>query len=115
VSERIPFRVRPMLATLVPKPFHQPGWVYEEKYDGIRITAYKEGARVTLLTRNDLDRTASFKGIADAISQLHDVTVLLDGEVVALDAKGISRFQLLQRGDESLHFAVFDCLLYRVN
>jgi bifunctional non-homologous end joining protein LigD len=36
--------------------------------------------------------------------------VLLDGEVVAFDAKGVSRFQLLQRGDLSLRFAVFDCL-----
>jgi bifunctional non-homologous end joining protein LigD len=110
VSDRIPFRARPMLATLVPKPFHEPGWVYEEKYDGIRIVAYKEGTRVTLLTRNDLDRTAGFKGIADAISRLTDKTVLLDGEVVAFDAKGVSRFQLLQRGNESLRFAVFDCL-----
>jgi bifunctional non-homologous end joining protein LigD len=110
VSDLIPFRVHPMLATLLPKPFHQPGWVYEEKYDGIRIMAYKEGTRVTLLTRNDLDRTDNFQGIADAISELHDATVLLDGEVVAFDAKGVSRFQLLQRGDASLRFAVFDCL-----
>jgi hypothetical protein len=29
--DRIPFRVRPMLATLVAKPFDKPGWVYEEK------------------------------------------------------------------------------------
>jgi ATP-dependent DNA ligase len=36
-----------MLALLVAKPFHQPGWVYEEKHDGIRILAYKEGQRVT--------------------------------------------------------------------
>ena len=36
-GDRIPFRVRPMLATLVRKPFHRPGWVYEEKYDGYRI------------------------------------------------------------------------------
>ena len=99
-----------MLATLVPKPFDQPGWVYEEKYDGIRILAYKEATRVTLLTRNELDRTDSFKGITEAISALHDATVLLDGEVVAFDAQGISRFQLLQREDESLRFAVFDCL-----
>jgi len=34
-----------MLATLVGEPFHEPGWVYEEKYDGIRILAYKEGSR----------------------------------------------------------------------
>jgi len=66
VSDRIPFRVHPMLALLVAKPFDLPGWVYDEKYDGIRILAYKEGTRVTLLTRNDLDRTASFKGIGSS-------------------------------------------------
>ena len=51
--DRIPIRVRPMLALLVPAPFHGPGWVFEEKYDGIRILAYKEGSKVTLLSRND--------------------------------------------------------------
>jgi hypothetical protein len=45
-----------MLATLVAKPFHQQDWVYEEEYDGICILAYKEGAKVRLLSRNDLDR-----------------------------------------------------------
>ena len=43
MSDRIPFRVKPMLATLVSEPFDRRGWVYEEKYDGIRILAYKEG------------------------------------------------------------------------
>ena len=43
MSDRIPFRVKPMLATLVKQPFDKPGWVYEEKYDGYRIMAYKEG------------------------------------------------------------------------
>jgi bifunctional non-homologous end joining protein LigD len=103
-------RVRPMLATLVPTPFQRPDWVYEEKYDGIRILAYKEGIRVTMLTRNDLDRTANFQVVASAISALEDETLLLDGEIVAFDAQGVSRFQLLQRGDESLRFAVFDCV-----
>jgi hypothetical protein len=51
VNDRIPIRVRPMLALLVPTPFHRPGWVFEEKYDGIRILAYKEGANVKLLSR----------------------------------------------------------------
>ena len=45
-EERIPFRVHPMLATLVHEPFHRDGWVYEEKYDGDRILAHKEGTRV---------------------------------------------------------------------
>src|ERR1700684_1747719 len=85
--EHIPFRVRPMLATLVPEPFHRPGWVYEEKYDGIRIVAYKEGAKVTLLSRDDLDRSASFADIATAIGHLPDRTLLLVGEVVPFDSK----------------------------
>lgn len=47
VTDKIPFRVQPMLATLVSEPFDRPGWVYEEKYDGFRILAYKEGASVS--------------------------------------------------------------------
>ena len=110
MSDRIPFRVSPMLASLVPKPFHQSGWVYEEKYDGYRILAYKEGAKVTLLSRNNLDRTATFAAVATAVGQLRERTALLDGEVVAFDAKRVSRFQLLQRGDVAQAFAVFDCI-----
>jgi bifunctional non-homologous end joining protein LigD len=110
VIDRIPIRVRPMLALLVPKPFHRPGWVFEEKYDGIRILTYKEGPKVTLLSRNDLDRTATFAYIAAAVGQLRDRTLILDGEVVAFDLKGVSRFQLLQRGDVAPRFAVFDCV-----
>jgi bifunctional non-homologous end joining protein LigD len=108
-KDRIPFRVRPMLATLVKKPFHQPGWIYEEKYDGYRILAYKEGDRVTLISRNGNDRTATYASVARAVQQLRIRTLLLDGEVVAFDSKGISRFQLLQEGKASA-YAVFDCL-----
>src|SRR5579862_620487 len=110
MNERVPFRVNPMLASLVPKPFDRRGWVYEEKYDGYRIVAYKEGAKVTLLSRNHHDRTATFAVVAEAVGQLRERTVLLDGEVVAFDSKGVSRFQLLQRGDVSQRYAVFDCL-----
>jgi bifunctional non-homologous end joining protein LigD len=99
-----------MLETLVTEPFHKPGWVYEEKYDGYRILAYKEGAKVTLLSRNGHDRTATFAAAASSIAKLRDRTLLLDGEVVAFDRKGVSRFQLLQRGDVVHAFAVFDCL-----
>ena len=98
-----------MLATLVAEPFDQPGWVYEEKYDGYRILAYKEGAQVTLRSRNDIDRTARYPEIAAAISQHPARTLLLDGEAVAFDPKGISRFQLLQQGRPAA-YAVFDLL-----
>jgi bifunctional non-homologous end joining protein LigD len=109
-DEHIPFRVRPMLATLVSKPFHRAGWVYEEKYDGERILAYKEGADVRLLSRNAKDRVANFAEIGAAIARLPAHTLLFDGEVVALDRHGVSRFQLLQRGVGKPLYAVFDCL-----
>ena len=99
-----------MLATLVGEPFHQPGWVYEEKYDGIRILAYKEGSKVMLLSRNDKNRTGSFPAIARALGALRPATLLLDGEVIALDRHKVSRFQLLQRGIGRARYAVFDCL-----
>src|SRR6185503_12276347 len=84
-SSRVPARVAPMLATLVDAPFHRPGWVWEEKYDGIR-----------LITRNDKDRTEDFPEVAAALAALPAPTLVLDGEVVVFDAAGISRFQLLQ-------------------
>jgi bifunctional non-homologous end joining protein LigD len=110
LSSAIPFRVRPMLATLVREPFNADGWTYEEKYDGIRILAYKEGSRVQLLSRNAVDRTHSFPGIVGAIQALGSATLLLDGEVVLFDKKHVSRFQLLQRGGQDPIYAVFDCL-----
>jgi bifunctional non-homologous end joining protein LigD len=99
-----------MLATLVPKPFHEHGWIYEEKYDGYRILAYKEGKRVKLMSRNAIDRTDSFPHIADAIRKLRHVNLLFDGEVAVFDRKGVSRFQLLQQGSQEAVYAVFDCL-----
>jgi len=99
-----------MLATLVREAFHAPGWVYEEKYDGFRILAYKEGRHVKLLSRNAKDRTATFSNIADAVAALPAETVLLDGEAVAFDRRNVSRFQLLQNLASEPHCAVFDCL-----
>ena len=45
-NPRIPFRMEPMLATLEAAPFNRPGWIFEEKYDGVRMLVYKEGSRV---------------------------------------------------------------------
>jgi bifunctional non-homologous end joining protein LigD len=49
-----------MIPTLVPKPFHRPGWIYEEKVDGWRILAYKYGGRVRLLSRTGVDHAKRF-------------------------------------------------------
>jgi bifunctional non-homologous end joining protein LigD len=103
-----------MLATLVDAPFHEPGWVYEEKYDGIRILAVKDGRRVQLLTRNLIDRTGDFPAIAAAVARLPAPTLLLDGEIVVFDAEGVSRFQLFgaDGGGEPV-YVIFDVLFAR--
>jgi bifunctional non-homologous end joining protein LigD len=99
-----------MLATLVANPFHRDHWVYEEKYDGVRMLAYKEGAKVTLLSRNNVQRNARYPEIAKAVAALKAETLLLDGEIVVFDGKKVSRFQLLQQGKGQPQYAIFDCL-----
>jgi bifunctional non-homologous end joining protein LigD len=107
---KIPFRISPMLATLVDAPFTRPNWVFEEKYDGIRILAYKEGPKVSLISRNAIDRTSRYPDVAAAVATLKAQTLLLDGEVVVFDERNVSRFQLLQRGKGRPRFAIFDVL-----
>ena len=103
-----------MLATLSKEPVTGPEWVYEEKYDGIRAVAYRDGDRVRLLSRTGQDLTAGFSSVADAVRDLPDRDTVLDGELVVFDAKGVSRFQLLQRRGIDPRtrpvYAVFDCL-----
>jgi bifunctional non-homologous end joining protein LigD len=99
-----------MLATLVDAPFTRPEWIFEEKYDGVRMLTYKEGPHVSLLSRNAIDRTQRYPQVAEAVCKMKADTLLLGGEIVIFDAKGVSRFQLLQRGDGDAEYAVFDCL-----
>ena len=109
---KIPFRIKPMLATLVDVPFTRPNWIFEEKYDGVRMLAYKEGSHLSIISRNAIDRTDRYPQIAKAIVKLKPETLLLDGEIVIFDSKGVSRFQLLQRSKGNPEFAVFDCLYH---
>jgi bifunctional non-homologous end joining protein LigD len=106
--------IRPMLATLVPQAFDRPGWVYEEKYDGVRSLAYRRKRRVRLYSRNELELTDGFPDVCGALAELPGGDFVLDGELVALDRSGVSRFQRLQRrgdgGGTGSRFAVFDCL-----
>ena len=111
LKDRVPFRVKPMLATLVAEPFHRPGWVYEEKYDGYRILAYKEGAKVTLLSRNAKDRTQSFREVAEAVgARLPRARSCWTARSWPSTENLVSRFQLLQQGQVPQVYAVFDCL-----
>jgi len=89
----------PMAPTLVREPFHRAGWIYEEKVDGWRMLACKEGARVRLVSRNGVDHTRRFHDIATAISKLSARTLVLDGEVAIFDEQLRSRFDWLREPD----------------
>lgn len=98
---RLPDAIHPMLATTARElPASDDGdWIFEPKYDGIRILAFVAGGAVSLMTRNGNDKTAQFPEIADALKWLwksRQQSFVLDGEIVALDAEGPARFQALQ-------------------
>jgi bifunctional non-homologous end joining protein LigD len=85
-----------MHPTLVREPFHRNSWVYEEKVDGWRILAYKDGDRVRLVSRNGRDHTRRFHDVAVAVTKLSAGTLVLDGEVAIYDQQLRSRFDWLR-------------------
>ena len=85
-----------MAPTQVREPFHRDGWTYEEKVDGWRMLAYKDGARVRLVSRNGRDHTRRFAGIAAAVAKLSPRSLVLDGEVAIYDTELRSRFDWLR-------------------
>jgi bifunctional non-homologous end joining protein LigD len=95
-SGRPPDFVRPSLATLHADAPRGKEWVHEIKFDGYRIEVRLDRGEVRMLTRKGLDWTARFAPIADAVAALPATTVLIDGELVVEDDKGISNFSLLQ-------------------
>jgi ATP-dependent DNA ligase len=88
-----------MAPRLVREPFHRDGWVYEEKVDGWRILAYKDGERVRLVSRHGRDHTRRFADIAVAIAKLPARSLVLDGEVSIYDQQLRSRFDWLREPD----------------
>jgi bifunctional non-homologous end joining protein LigD len=93
----LPRFVNPCLATLVAKAPDDKHWEHEIKFDGYRIQARLDHGKVKLMTRKGLDWTRKFPSVAKAVGKLHAKTALIDGELVAHDSKGISRFSLLQQ------------------
>ena len=90
-------------------------YLYEIKFDGFRALALKGGSETRLLSRNEKDLGGKFPEVMEAIAKLDVGEVILDGEIVALDEKGRSSFQLLQAyelGQERppLFFYAFDLL-----
>jgi len=101
----------PMLAVLA-KDTPAPGsqYVYEVKYDGYRALAAISGGKVSVRSRNDLDFGTRFPWVLPALSQVVVGEAVLDGELVALDAGGVSRFQKLGEPAAEHRYVVFDLL-----
>ncbi|MDX2166935.1 MAG: DNA ligase D [Deltaproteobacteria bacterium] len=89
--------LKPMLATPTEKPFSRDGWVFELKYDGIRLLIDRRGGGAPrLLARSGRDVTATFPEIAAAAARLPADDFTIDGEVIALDERGTGSFERLQ-------------------
>ncbi len=107
--------VNPMKATSVSQLPEGEQWIYELKWDGYRILAAKHGGDVRLLSLKEKNLTSDFPTIAEAVRGVEAEIALIDGEVVAIDAKGCPSFQALQnrassgRGWQIVYYA-FDLL-----
>jgi bifunctional non-homologous end joining protein LigD len=107
--------IDPMKPRLVESPPTAGDWIYELKFDGIRLIAVRSGKKVSLLSRNKNELTGRFPEIVEAVKSLPARECVIDGEVVALDEEGRSSFQLLQaremEGRKSpVYFYAFDLL-----
>ncbi len=92
----MPARVEPMLATLAGHPFSDPHWLFEIKWDGVRALARIENGDLTLLSRTGADITKRYTDLSSLPNALAAREAILDGEIVALDARGHSSFERLQ-------------------
>src|SRR3954468_2234412 len=91
--------VAPMLASIGTEVPMGEGWVFEPKYDGIRVLAVASAKSASLVTRNGLDKAKQFPEIVDALIALARRTkqsFIVDGEIVALRGDKPARFQELQ-------------------
>jgi bifunctional non-homologous end joining protein LigD len=96
-QESFPDRLEPMLAKPASLPAAEDeGWAYEIKWDGIRALAYADHGEWRMQSRRLEDITPRYPELEPIAEQLADHAAVLDGEVVALDAEGRPRFQLIQ-------------------
>ena len=108
-----PKGVKPMLATLVDKPFDSEGWSYEIKWDGYRALAFMNKKAFDLRSRNDKSFNEKFYPIYESIKKWN-IHAIVDGEIVVIDDDGKANFGALQNwrseADGHLLFYVFDIL-----
>lgn len=115
-KSKIPIGMKPMLATLVDKPFDDPNWIYEVKWDGYRALGFcLKNGDVQLLSRNNKQFNEKFYPIF-RILQSWNRDMVVDGEILVINDKGISNFGALQNwrseADGELVYYVFDLIWY---
>lgn len=109
----IPADVKPMLATLVDKPFDKDGWLYEVKWDGYRAISYLQQGQVEIRSRNNKDFNKKFYPLTNALESWN-VNAVVDGEIVVINEKGEPDFNALQEwrseADGQLVYYLFDLI-----
>lgn len=93
----MPAAIHPMLAESTDKPFDNPDWLFEIKWDGYRAIAFIENGKLRLVSRTQNDLTAQFPELQALPESIGAHTAILDGEIVALDEAGRPSFSLMQR------------------
>ncbi len=93
----MPTSIQPMLASVVEKPFDNPDWLFEIKWDGYRAIAFIQNDSVRLVSRNQNDLTPRYPELRELPKFLEAKNAILDGEVVVLDEQGRSSFSLMQQ------------------
>lgn len=119
--EPVPDVTAPMLATAVDGPFDDPAWAFELKWDGYRALVHiDEDGAVTIASRSGNDFTQKFAELGALAGAFSERPVIVDGEIVVLDAEGKPSFGALQErldrfgrsapGNAPVTFVVFDAL-----
>ncbi|OBH98001.1 non-homologous end-joining DNA ligase [Mycobacterium sp. E2733] len=120
-DEPVPDWRSPTLATLTDKRFSDPRWVFERKFDGMRCLAFRDGARVRLLSRNRQPLNGTYPELVDALAVQHTTRFVLDGEVVAFEGRrtsfarlqgrlGITNPEVARASPVRVFYYVFDLL-----
>lgn len=86
-----------MLAKTVAEPFDNSKWLFEVKYDGVRVLAIRQGENTQLYARSAAEITNRYPEVVLALNSLPLDRFVLDGEIVAPDDRGRPSFELLQR------------------
>ncbi|MBB6252942.1 non-homologous end-joining DNA ligase [Nitrospirillum iridis] len=106
--------MRPAFAARVDAPPEGRDWLFEAKFDGYRAIVAASGPMVRIHDHSGMDWTGRFPALVRALAALDLPPVLLDGEIVALDAGGVSSLAILRRAvhddQAALSYYAFDLL-----